>query len=278
MGKIDFNYRSEILGYYVDVTVVYPTDALTIGKNPSRFPYRDGVKFQTIYLLHGGGDDDSLVFRYTNAELYAQRNCVMLVAPSLPNSFFVDTSFGIDYGRFLAEELPMVAQSLFASAPGRENTFLMGYAMGGSGALAAAIRHPELYSHCIDISGGVSMGLELERFRTILKTKDSPLAIYLNSFGKPEDLDGSSHDLSRLITDHLAAGDAMPALTMAVGSEEAFVRDTMLREAEVLRGLGWPPNVIELPGYTHDFPLWDECLKRAMYEWLPLKRAPIYAE
>ena len=90
MSMMRINYRSEILGRYVDVTIVYPTDRLTIHEagdrvvaNPADVkklsPYVPGMKFQTIYLMHGGGDDDTLTYRYTNAERFAQDHYVMLV-------------------------------------------------------------------------------------------------------------------------------------------------------------------------------------------------------
>ena len=71
MGSMRFNYRSEILGRYVDVSVVYPTDsyrcaptARMTANRAHRAPgaekplYQPGMKFQTVYLIHGGGDDD----------------------------------------------------------------------------------------------------------------------------------------------------------------------------------------------------------------------------
>ena len=80
MGIMRFNYRSQVLGHYVDVSVVLPTDELTYlgpedekeGFHPlftqPKPVYKPGMKLQTVYVMHGGGDDDSLVFRYTNAE------------------------------------------------------------------------------------------------------------------------------------------------------------------------------------------------------------------
>jgi len=83
MGMIRFNYRSQALGYYVDISITIPTDGFSycdmessrrhhrISGAQTEMPiYKPGMKFQTIYLMHGGGDDDSLVFRYTNAERY----------------------------------------------------------------------------------------------------------------------------------------------------------------------------------------------------------------
>ena len=149
MAIMRFNYRSQAVGGYMDITVVYPTDQLSyydMSQGPRhhirtaaapRPLYKPGMKFQTIYLLHGGGDDDSLTYRYTNAERYANENNVMLVTPNIMNSFGINTGYGVDYFTFLTEELPLVIQSLFASSPRREDNFVLGYAMGGNVALGS---------------------------------------------------------------------------------------------------------------------------------------------
>ena len=108
------------------------------------------MKFQTVYLIHGGGDDDTLTYRYSNVEEAAQRNHVMLVTPNIANSFGYDAKYAIPYMSFITEELPTVIQSLFASSPAREDNFIMGYAMGGNVALGCAINRPDRYAACLD--------------------------------------------------------------------------------------------------------------------------------
>ncbi len=195
MAIMRFNYRSQAVGGYLDVTVVYPTDQYIafdpagpsrespVSGMPSRPLYRPGMKFQTIYLIHGGGDDDSLTYRYTNAERYANENNVMLVTPDIMNSFGVDTAYGVNYFTFLTEELPVVIRSLFASSPRREDNFIMGYAMGGNVALGAAVRRPDLYAACVDASGGIGMTLNTETLKRELDEIRFP--IYRTSFCSP---------------------------------------------------------------------------------------------
>ena len=120
MSYMRFNYRSDALGRFVDISIVYPAENycyydasadpgyhLIPGQEPKAV-YRPGMKFQTIYLIHGGGDDDTLTYRYTNAERYALENNVMLVTPNITNSFGADTNYGVKYATFLGEELPVV--------------------------------------------------------------------------------------------------------------------------------------------------------------------------
>ena len=64
MGIMRFNYRSQAVGGYVDITVVYPTDFISYydmtkerrhHNAPGQKPlpkYVPGMKFQTVYLIH----------------------------------------------------------------------------------------------------------------------------------------------------------------------------------------------------------------------------------
>ena len=118
MSLMRFNYRSSVLGKYVDISIVLPTDRYDFydpekekyglhgeapGHQGKRNVYHPGMKFQTVYLIHGGGDDDSLTYRYTNAERYAQENNVMLVTPDIANSFGVDADYGIKFLKWLPD-------------------------------------------------------------------------------------------------------------------------------------------------------------------------------
>lgn len=291
MGILQFNYRSEAVGGYTNVTVVYPTDAFTYTADApsarrSAFPappkplYRPGMKFQTVYLLHGGGDDDSLVYRYTNAERYAQRNRVMLVTPSIVNSFGVDTNYGVAYSTFLTEELPVVVQSLFASSPAREDNFIVGYAMGGNAALGNALMHPERYAVCVDISGGIGLTLDTEKFARELAgdhfRKGFPLVGA--TFGESADLPGSRHDLYAIAKAQLARGAQLPLFHLMAGEEEGFIRERVEGDARILKELGIEATLTIAKGRRHDFTYWDEAFAYVFDELLPLKRDAVYED
>ncbi len=279
MGILRFNYRSEELGRYVDVTIVIPTDPYTyhdeLGeKFGGRFKgkYTPGMKYQTIYLIHGGGDDDTLTYRYTNAERYAEENNVMLVTPNITNSFGVDTKYGVKYQTFIAKELPKVVQSLFPSSPKREDNFIMGYAMGGNVALGTALLHPENYAACVDLSGGIGMTLDTKLFKEELDGDyfKNNFNIYNTTFGEGKDLEGSDYDLYSAATKSLKDGVAVPNLFIACGSKE-FIRERVEGDVKILKKIGYPVTYECAQGYDHDFEMWDKYIRVAIEEWLPLK-------
>lgn len=288
MGIFRFNFRSEALGHYVDVTVALPTDSY---RCPPELPmehctsrgsdgkpvYQPGMKFQTVYLIHGGGDDDTLTYRYSNVEEAAQRNHVMLVTPNITNSFGYDTKYTVPYMTFVTQELPTVIQSLFASSPAREDNFIMGYAMGGNVALGCAVNHPERYSHCVDISGGIGMTFCAD---TLMAELDGDhfknfFPLYNAAFGDSSEIPGSPADLTAQVKKHRAAGDPECSYTLVCGSRE-YIRSRMEADAAQMQALDMDVSYICAEEYDHDFKLWDRYMQLALDTILPLKRKAIY--
>ncbi len=286
MGYLRFNYRSEAIDKYIDISIVYPTDNysyydttkeqrhhLAPGQKPKP-PYQPNMKFQTVYLIHGGGDDDSLTYRYTNAERYAQRNNVMLVTPDVSNSFGADTNYGVGYSTFLIEELPVVIQTFFASSPKREDNFIMGYAMGGNVALACTIKRPENYSVCIDLSGGIGYTVNTEILKEELDGDHfrNSFPLYNSTFGESSELDNSKHDLYQIAKQKIESGEELSKFFLIAGSEEGFIGDRVKSDAEILEDLGYDVTYTCVEGYKHDFDLWDKYIELALDQILPLKR------
>ena len=286
MGLMRFNFRSQALGRYVDVTIAYPTDnysyydlkAVDKGGHETAFHmdmavYKPGMKFQTVYLIHGGGDDDTLTYRYTNAERFAQQNDVMLVTPNIVNSMGVDTAYGVRYQTFLSEELPIVVQTLFASSSAREDNFIVGYAMGGNVALGTALLHPELYAACVDISGGIGMTLVNDTLREELNGDHfrNFFPLYNASFGAPEQLEGSRFDIYQAAKRHKESGKPLSKFYICCGSEE-FIRPRVEGDVQKLQELGYDVTYICADGYNHDFRMWNDYLEIALGQLLPLKR------
>ena len=290
MGIFRFNYRSEILGRYTDITVVLPTDSYRCPPSSrtenrtNRTPeahntprYQPGMKFQTVYLIHGGGDDDTLTYRYSNVEEAAQRNHVMLVTPNISNSFGYDAKYAIPYMSFITEELPTVIQSLFASSPAREDNFIMGYAMGGNVALGCAINRPDRYAACLDISGGIGMTMRTDTLMQELRGDHfrNLFPLYNTTFGSAEEIPGSPADLPFQIKYHRDAGDPECKFILVCGSEE-FIRRRVEDDAAAMQAMDMDVTYLCAEEYDHDFKLWDRYLQLGLDWLLPLKRRAIY--
>ncbi len=288
MGYMRFNYRSQALGRYVDISIVYPTDNYSYydqtvdyenaPEESRRFirihpVYEEGMKFQTVYLIHGGGDDDTHAMRYINVERYAQDNDVMVVCPNIANSFGVDTMYGVKYQTFLAEELPKLMQTVFAASAKREDNFIVGYAMGGNVALGTALMHPEKYAMCVDISGGIGMTLDNQTLKDELNGDHfrNVMPLFNATFGEADTIDDSRFDLYKIARENKEKGVELPKYIIACGSKE-FIRERVEGDVAKLRELDYDMEYIVAEGYNHDFEMWDTYFRKTVEEYLPLKR------
>lgn len=287
MALLRYNYRSQALGHYVDITVAWPTSKLSyygedsqqakaenpVGRPSGRELYRPDMTFQTLYLIHGGGEDDTVPYRMTNIEETADKNKLMVITAAVPNTFGVDALYGVNYFTFLTEELPVVAESLFHASPRREDRFVAGYAMGANVALGMAVIRPDLFAACVDISGGIGMTLSTQIMVDELGGDHFPKFFprYIASFGTPETFPGSKHDLYPIAKRHKEEGVELPKFYIACGSKE-FIRFRVEEDVRILKELEYPVEYIVAEGYDHDFEMWRTYLDIAVNEWLPLKR------
>ena len=156
MANIHCNYYSNALQLNTDINVVIPTpnsDELMNHKDTSY--WREGAKYQVLYLLHGTYGDYSDWCHLTSIEKYAQNHKIMVVMPSVANSFYQDMVYGPAYLTFLTEELPEYLGRLFPASTRREDSFVAGLSMGGYGALKCGLLAPETFSAVASLSGGV---------------------------------------------------------------------------------------------------------------------------
>ena len=279
MATMRYSFFSQVLSLCTDVTITYPDRQFDYCENPKlerivarerRQTLQPGMKLQTVYILHGGSDDDTLIHRYTNLERYADDNCVMTVTPQVKDSFFLDTPYGFRYYTYITEELPRVMQSLFASSPRREDNFVLGMAMGGNAALMLAMKHPEKYAGVVDLSGGIGCSIDSEYFGQELKEL-SHIRRMASAFGDPENAVGGEWDIGLYARKNKEKGVEVPPLFMAVGKSD-FIRDVVRKDRDALLSLGYPLHYEEAPGLAHEWDFWDLYVKKALYEWLPLKR------
>jgi len=290
MSILHYNFRSQQLGYYVNLTMAVPTGDISYfdpettdvpgmhaNQKNRKAVYKPGMKFQTLYLIHGGGDEDTLPYRLTNIERFAEENKVLVVTPGIPNTFGADALYGVNYFSFVTDELPVIMQSLFNSSPKREDNFVAGYAMGGNVALGLAITRPDLYCACVDISGGIGMTLDTAKMVEELSGDHFRSNFYRfnATFGEAENFPGSRHDLYPIAKKHKEDGDELCDFTMVCGSKE-FIRKRFEGDVAKLEELGYPHKYIVMEGYDHDFKMWNDSLELALNEWLPLKREVLY--
>jgi putative tributyrin esterase len=284
MAIMRFNYRSEILGCDTDIMICYPTNCITIydekleeAKNSNfpqsaKFVYKDNMKFQTVWFLHGGGDDDMTSYRLTSLERYAEENQVMLVTPTATSTWYVNSINGVRCMDYITKELPLLVRSLFASSDKREDNFIMGSAMGGNGALAIGLTHPELYSAIVDLSGGIGLTLDKDVYRSQMDWMGGGLRRVLRG---PDEFENTEHDLYYIAKKNIEEKKELPEIFIAAG-EKDFIEYRVRKDYEHLKKLGYNVYYETAKDLGHEWDFWDMYYEKALSQWLPLKREPIY--
>ncbi len=135
--------ESRLLGAPVGYTVYLPP-----GYDASQRAY------PVVYLLHGYTDDDSAWLQYGEADRIADAGIaagtlppMILVLPDGGRSWFVDDHAGrVRWESMFVEEFLPYIERTYRVRPGKAFRGLAGQSMGGYGALALALHHPDLFA------------------------------------------------------------------------------------------------------------------------------------
>jgi putative tributyrin esterase len=256
MAHIRCDFFSEVLNLSTSMTVILPQQTKTqIGMENKQF----GTKHQTLYLLHGLSDDDTIWTRRTSIERYVAPLGLAVVMPQVQHSFYTDMKYGNKYWTFLTEELPFIARSFFPLSEAREDNFVAGLSMGGYGAFKWALNRPEQICAAASLSGATDMA--------DLNSRSGIESVYRLVFGD-EDISGTEHDLFALIEKN-ATNKQKPLLYQCCGTED-FLYEDNIRFTKHCKKKGYPLTTSYSPG-EHEWGYWDRQIQDIL-KWLPLRK------
>ena len=74
MATLNMNFLSKSLGLQTTVSIILPSFSFSdaMGDDKQAGYYREGMKFQTLWLLHGFSGDQEDYIKFTNIVRYAQ--------------------------------------------------------------------------------------------------------------------------------------------------------------------------------------------------------------
>jgi S-formylglutathione hydrolase FrmB len=136
--------------------------------------------FPVVYLLHGFGDNFTAWKLGGNIEYYAGAYAtvtgpVIYVMPDGYNSYYVNRYNGkFPYMDMFVNELVPAVDSLFRTRKESIHRAVMGYSMGGYGAMILPLKHPEIFST------GVCLSMS---FRTDEQYLAEPQSVFDYQFG-----------------------------------------------------------------------------------------------
>ncbi|MFW5688255.1 MAG: alpha/beta hydrolase [Spirochaetota bacterium] len=278
MAHIQLDFFSQALQVGSSVEVILPEAAAGAIGIESASPDDPPV----LYLLHGLSDDHTIWMRRTSIERYAAEYGLAVVMPGVARSFYNDMAFGPAYWSYVSEEVPAVVSRFFRVGSGRQKQFVAGLSMGGFGALKLAFTHPDRFAAAASFSGAVDMASHVEELlaRRAAAKGGEPVyrenpemerfdeyreREYLLIFGDPPRVRGTANDPLALSVQRVEAGDRLPELYIACGTED-FLYDDNQRLDRHLTDLGVEHTYITEPG-THEWGFWDRHVARFL-AWL----------
>jgi enterochelin esterase-like enzyme len=158
------SYQSKILNRSMNYEVLLPTQ------------YENSTdSFPVVYLLHGYGDDetawhkDGLIQYYSDRDT-ARNGPMIFVMPQAFNTYYVNKyNSNFPVMDALVNELVPVIDSLFRTVPLASHRAVMGYSMGGYGAIILPSINPGIFET------GVSLSMS---FRTDSQYVDEPQNVF----------------------------------------------------------------------------------------------------
>lgn len=143
MTTIDATFFSENLNRKVTYSAIIPE------KN------RETKSLKALYLLHGYSGDRKDWFYAGQIEQLAETYHIAVILPSGENSYYVDHPNGMNYGKFIGEELVKETRSLLPLSTKLEDTWIAGLSMGGYGALRNGLYYNERFGKIAALSSRI---------------------------------------------------------------------------------------------------------------------------
>lgn len=262
MANGRFQFCSDCLRRMVEFHLVLPNDLPKewTAENPH---FKRPMK--TLFLLHGytGGSMDWMTGSAV-CELAGNYN-LAVVCPAGENSFYLDgPETGRQYATYVGEELVQYVRKTFGLAQKMEDTYIGGLSMGGFGAIHTALQ----FNHHFAKAFALSSALIVHEVANMKPGQGNPVAnyeYYRLMFGEPEKLLTSINNPEELIRRHQAAGERIPALFMACGTED-FLLENNRELRDFLQEKGVEHVYHESPG-IHNWAFWNQYLEPAI-QWM----------
>lgn len=259
MALLHVNFFSDVLGMCVNMDVILPQQ--TNGQIGMESTAKKG-KYKTLYLLHGMSDDHTIWQRRTSIERYVSKLGIAVVMPTTHLGFYTDTSYGMRYYTYIAEELPKICREFFPQmSDKREDNLVAGLSMGGYGAWKIGLRASNTFGAAASLSGALDIGGSIERN---LATKDN-MSLFQGIFGDLSAVVGSDNDVIALLKKY-AKRKKNPRLFAWCGTEDFLYADNEKAWAEAKK-LGYDLTCKETAG-DHQWKYWDEWIQAVLKWWL----------
>ena len=86
---------------------------------------------------------------------------------------------------------------------------------------------------------------------------------------------GTENDVNAIAVEKARSGQPLSQFFITCGGDDFALEGTKYG-SDYLKELGYSVYFEEIPGYVHEWDFWDLALRKALKEWLPLRRSILY--
>lgn len=251
MGNFKGNFYSASLKMTTQINVIFPERSNDVD------PIIEGQP-RVLVLLHGLSGNHDEWPRFSKIEYYAKKYNFVIIMPEVQRSFYCNTTYGMNYYDYVADELLKICAKWFRISTDRENTFIAGESMGGYGAVKIGLTRPESFAGIASLSGV----LDYESFAEMIRANEWP-----DMSGKELDVLHDEETPLKLGVKQ-AKDPQRPKLIQLIGTED-FLYEGNQRFRKALNEAGYGHEYREGPG-DHAWPYWDKAIQYAFMYFLGL--------
>ena len=250
MADLTIRFYSTTLRRDVSFLMVIPNDIRM--DYPRQDLKRNNRPMKTLFLLHGY---TGAAFNWVPGNLAEQYNFAIVI-PSGENGFWLDgPATGRQFATFVGVELVDYVRKTFHLAMTPEDTYLMGFSMGGFGALHTAFAYPETFGKTAALSSALIHN-EVAKMEPGKGNDVANYEYYVMCFGDTTKLAQSDNNPEYLLKKQLAAGKKIPQIFMACGTED-FLLERNREFHKFLEDQKVEHTYCESTG-IHDMKFWQE--------------------
>jgi len=237
---------------------------------PETYPDKE-TRFPVVYLLHGFGESEtgwykSGNFRYYSDQFASETVPMIYVMPEGFNTYWVNKYNGnYPYMDMFTRELVPAIDSLFRTVPDAIHRAVMGYSMGGYGAMILPVKRPDLFKT------GVVLSMS---FRTDEQYLTEPQGVFDYQWGTV--FGGIGATGNQRLTDYFKAyspfhflgqpgGPPMDGINLLIdcGDDEETLSFTNNAFHDTLRSAGIP-HLYRVRSGGHSWDYWHHSLPEAL--------------
>ena len=246
MAKMTLNFVSEALYRAIPMDIIIPTDHMVLADQP--LPEKN-APYKTVYYLEGLLGNFSGPANYTRLQAFAEDYNVVVVVVGGENQWYTDSPYtGNYFTKLIARDLVNFTRRFLNLSHKREDTAIMGFSMGGHGAMNIGLQYPDVFGKIIavDAAWHRQVWIDAPEVPTWdLHTKRQ----YMTMLGvdKMEDFIGGQHDMNAL-AEKTIKGDVVPQILIICGTEDAPQFEPAKEVCAYLKGVGYDAEFVPVEG------------------------------